>query len=166
MIRELKSSHNYAKVMLSLSVLTLLFGSGYCFLGELLLPFAIAFSCAQRTPAATIAKPVKSFFIIITPCLFQVQVYCLFCPANHISDIHAVFSGRCIQGGNKTECPVLGNILAEHWFSGGINDRYNTGVGDFLNGKFCDFSAFKALGGRNFRRCSFFFQALFLLFRS
>ena len=42
MIRELKSSHNYPKTMLVLSVASLLFGLGYCLVGELLLPFAVS----------------------------------------------------------------------------------------------------------------------------
>lgn len=63
MIRELKSSHSYLKVMFILSVATLLFGFGYCMLGELLLPFAISSLAALFV----LEKPNKRFLSYLIP---------------------------------------------------------------------------------------------------
>ncbi len=46
MIRELKDSYNYTKVMLLLSVLTFIFGIAFSLIGEFFLPFAAAFYAA------------------------------------------------------------------------------------------------------------------------
>lgn len=46
MIRELKDTHNYKKVMLVLSVLTFVSGLAYSVIGEISLPFAAAFCAA------------------------------------------------------------------------------------------------------------------------
>ncbi len=77
MIRELKSSHNYTKVMLFLSALTLLFGFSYAFLGEIFLPFAIAFS-ATLFIFEKPQKRVLSYMIPIIPVISAVTTFGLF----------------------------------------------------------------------------------------
>lgn len=77
MIRELKSSHAYPKVMLFLSVLTLLFGFCFCFLGEIFLPFAVSFLAALfifEKPK----KRVLSYIVPIIPVICAVLSFGVF----------------------------------------------------------------------------------------
>lgn len=74
MIRELKSSHSYAKVMFILSVATLLFGLGYCLFGELLLPFAIS-SLAALFVFEKPSKRFLSYLIPPIPVIIAVSLY-------------------------------------------------------------------------------------------
>ncbi len=71
MIRELKSSHAYPKVMLFLSVLTLLFGFCFCFLGEIFLPFAVSF-LASLFIFERPKKRVLSYIVPIIPVICAV----------------------------------------------------------------------------------------------
>ena len=96
MIRELKSSHNYAKVMLSLSVLTLLFGLGYCFVGELLLPFAIAFS-ATLFIFENPKKRVLSYLIPIIPVIMAVTAFGLFAIITVQYVVYAIILSLCYR---------------------------------------------------------------------
>ena len=74
MIRELKSSHSYSKVMFVLSVASLLFGLGYCLAGELLLPFAIS-SLAALFVFEKPEKRILSYLLPAIPVIAATLIY-------------------------------------------------------------------------------------------
>lgn len=65
MIRELKSSYSYSKVMLTLSFATLLFGLGYCLFGDIMLPFAVS----SLATLFVLEKPNKRFLSYLIPAI-------------------------------------------------------------------------------------------------
>lgn len=154
MIRELKNSHSYAKVMLLLSALTLVFGFLYCFLGEIFLPFAISFSAALfifENPK----KRVLSYFIPIIPVIIAAIFFGLFALITIQYAVYAILLALCYRySKSKAYCAlyltfaIAVMMLVSLYISGAIQvnsalpqdviDYYST-VYTELKGKIVDY---------------------------
>lgn len=96
MIRELKGSQSYPKVMLVLSVAVLLFGLGYCLLGEVLLAPAIAFS-AVLFVLENPRKRFLSYLIPTIPVIAAVLIYGVFALITVQYIIYALILALCYR---------------------------------------------------------------------
>lgn len=96
MIRELKSSHTYLKVMLLLSVLTLIFGFCFCFLGELFLPFAIA-PLAALFIFENPKKRIFSYIVPIIPVITSILAFGIFAAITAQFVIYALIIALCYR---------------------------------------------------------------------
>ncbi len=116
MIRELNDAGKYPKLMLVLSALTFVSGMAYCLIGELVLPFAVAF-CAALFIFEKPEKRILSFLIPLSVIVIAVIVggWCSFVFIEFVL-LALILALSYRFGLSKGECAIYMSVTAFIFF--------------------------------------------------